>query len=147
MAFAFNSFNSFGAYPLGLNGFGAVPDLKLPAEFKPEELKKLDFGGIPWDYGFGLTPAPAPKEEKKPEPAPAPKEEKKPDPAPAPAPCPPPPPPGPSPAFKVLAEVFNASEGFSRPAAGEGLNLGDALEFYEWLREKKRRQNIAKLLL
>lgn len=115
------SFPNFGSFP----GFGTFGGSFV--------------GGIPWDYGFGLTPAPKP-EEKKAEP---PKEEKAPEPAPAPAA--PAPAPEPSPALKLITEVLAASQGLSQPADGEKLSLGDALEFYEWLREKRRRQNLAKL--
>ena len=92
------------------------------------------FAAAPFIAGgpaFGPNPAQAPPPQA---PAAAPVEEKKKE---APAP-----PPEVNPNLKLIQEILEASKGGS---SGDGLTLADGLEFYEYLREKRRRNNLSRL--
>lgn len=80
-----------------------------------------------------LAPAQAPAEQKPAE-KPAEKPVEKPEEKPAPAP---------DASLELLKNILEAKKG---SAPGEPLNFADVLDFVDWIREKRRRNNIAKLL-
>ena len=111
------------AYNFGYYG-GFNPAIAAPfgAQFAAAPL----VGGGP---ALGPNPAPAPP----PQPPAAVPVEKKEAPAPAPEV---------NPNLKLIQEILEASKGGS---SGDGLTLADGLEFYEYLKEKRRRNNLSRL--
>lgn len=127
---------------MAFHSFGTPVTYVYPSATLPVNVSQgFNINTEVWQALFGApltapVPTPVPAQAPAPVEKPAEKPAEKPEEKPAPAPAP-------DASLELLKNILEAKKG---SAPGEPLNFADVLDFVDWIREKRRRNNIAKLL-